>query len=179
MSAIVLLCSCGRGLPDRAKEQFKQLREAGELATTEYTITKVIKANDNADWWKIGDRKILFTCKAHLTAGVDMAAFDDSKVKVDRAAGSIEITLPPVKLLSINMPPNEVRLAYQKVSGLRFEFTADERNAILRQGESAIKAEIPSLGILDDARTNAESFFRVMLGRMGYNDINIKFESDE
>ena len=179
MVAVLLVCSCGKGLPDITRQQLCQLRESGELATTEYTITKVIKANDNADWWKIGDRKILFTCRAHLTAGLDLASFDDSQIKIDRTSKSIELTLPPVKILSVNLPPNEVKLAYQKVSGLRFEFTAEERNMLLRQGEAGIRAEIPTLGILDDARTNAEAFFKTMLSRLGYETITINFESNE
>lgn len=35
-------------------------------------IAKIIKASDDKTRYKIGDRKIIMTCKASLTAGIDL-----------------------------------------------------------------------------------------------------------
>ena len=47
------------------------IQETGKLATAEYTLTKIIRASDDQTWYKVGDRKILMGCEAHLKAGVD------------------------------------------------------------------------------------------------------------
>ena len=48
------------------------IQQTGKLATAEYTLTKIIRASDDQTWYKIGDRKILMSCEAHLKAGVDL-----------------------------------------------------------------------------------------------------------
>ena len=44
----LVLSSCGPNLEDLMKQQMQTLKGMSELGTVEYTITKIIKANDNA-----------------------------------------------------------------------------------------------------------------------------------
>ncbi len=55
-------------------------------------------------------------------------------------------------------------------------FSADEQNYILQLGEADIRADVPNLGILEDAENNAKEVFTAMLQQLNYNDINIQFE---
>ena len=73
------------------------------------------------------------------------------------------------------MPPEEAKLAYEKVSLTRFDFTAQERNLLLQQGEADIRADVPNMGILQDAEKNATAFFKSLLSQMGFETITIKF----
>ena len=42
-----------------------EVKNIGELATTEYTIGKIIKLEDQSEeWYKYGERRILISCKA-------------------------------------------------------------------------------------------------------------------
>lgn len=170
-----LICAC-RGRDGRGLEAtLRSLSATGELVTCEYTVSKVIKADDMVPW-KIGERKILFTCKAYLQAGIDMSRYNPEKTVTDPARKSIILVLPAPRLLSVNIPVEQIRQEYSHVTGLRFEFTAEERNSLLKQGEESIRAEVPSMGILADARINAVSYFTALLTDMGYEDINIYFD---
>lgn len=162
-------------LTDRATAKMLELSQAGELSTTEYTISKIVKAND-CEWYTVGDRKILFNCKAHLEAGIDMRDYDATRTVIDEEAKSITIVLPKAKLLSMNMPYNETRIAYEKVGAIRASFSAKDRNDLLRQGEKDIRAGLEGYGILEDAERNAQTFFTAMLSQMGFKQINIKFD---
>lgn len=71
---LILLIASGCSKNQQQKEILFSLREMSDLATVEYTITKIIKANDNKTWFKIGERKILMSCEAHIKAGVDMSS---------------------------------------------------------------------------------------------------------
>lgn len=175
LAVSILAVSCGKGLGSKAEREIRQLCAAGELVTCEYTVSKVVKAEDIV-WWKIGERKILFTLKAYLQAGIDMSKFDMSKVKADRAAKSIYLVLPAPELLSINIPPGQVRQEYSHITGLRFDFSAQEKNEFLKEGEKSVLADVPSLGIMKDAEANAVSFFQAMLSDLGFEDITIAFE---
>lgn len=174
---MTLLSSCAKqvSLKDKMDTKAQELTEMAELGTVEYTITKIVKAEDIA-WYKIGDRKILFSCKAVLKAGIDLSEFSRQNVEINEETKSIKVTLPPAKLLSLNMPPEETKLAYQKVSILRDDFSAEERTKLLKQGEEAIIADVPKLGILEESEKNAADFFKAMLSQMGFSTIKIEFK---
>lgn len=168
----IALMSCSEDLQKKTESKMQEMAALSELGTVEYTVTKVVKGSDVA-WYTIGDRKILFSCQAKLKAGIDMSEFDPKSVVINEK--SIEITLPQPKLLAMNMPADEAKIVYEKVGALRMSITAKERNELLQLGEADIREDVPNLGILDDARKNAEMFFRALLKQLGYERITIKF----
>ena len=174
----VLLTSCGGSLNEAAHEQLGTLSAMAELGTVEYTITKIIKANDSR-FYTVGDRKILFSCRATMKAGIDLEEFSAEDVVIDNAKKAVVVTLPQPKVLAFNMPAEEAKLEYEKVSALRFNFTAEERNNLLTQGEEAILADAPNLGILDDARKNARMFFEALLSQVGFKTVTVNFKENE
>ena len=175
LSAVMLLSlftGCGKSPKKVAMEKFGVVTEMSELGTVEYTIAKIIKASDTK-FYTIGDRKILFSCRATMKAGIDMAEFSKKDVKIK--GKEITITLPQPKVLAFNMPPEQAKLEYEKVGALRFDFTAEDRNNLLRQGEEAILADAANLGILEDAKKNAKMFFEALLAQAGFEEINVEF----
>jgi hypothetical protein len=182
--AIVLLFACTScrqnevkilSLQEKMNAKVSELTEMNELGTVEYKVTKVVKASDDAKWYQFGDRKILFQCTAYLKAGVNLNKFDPSKVKVNEKEKSVVVVLPKAELLSFNMPPESARMVYEKVSITRFDFSAQERNLLLQQGEKEIRDNVPTMGILQDAEKNAAAFFKSLLSQMGFESIIIKF----
>lgn len=149
-----------------------------ELGTVEYTITKLIKANDNA-FYKLGDRKIIFSCRTTMKAGIDLKEFTKENAKVTDGGKSVTITLPQPKVLSFNMAAEDIKLEYSKISGLRTDFNTDERNDLLKQGEKAILDDAENLGIFEDAKNNAKDFFKAMLANCGFENINVCFKEPE
>ena len=174
IAALLLLSSCGNSLEHTAKEKLGTLTEMAELGTVEYTITKIIKASDKA-FYTIGDRKILFSCSATMKAGVALDGFSAENVSINSKNKEVTIHLPKPKVLTFNMPAEQAKLEYEKVGTLRFDFTAEERNNLLRQGEEAIMADAENLGILADAERNARMFFETMLSHVGFEKINVVF----
>lgn len=179
---LFLLTSCNKNnavkeltLREKMDNKVAELTEMNELGTVEYTVTKVVKASDDPKWYQFGDRKVLFKCTAYLKAGINLKKFDPSKVKIDESSKSVVITLPKAEILSFNMPPEEAKLAYEKVALTRFDFTAQERNMLLQQGEANIRADVPNMGILQDAENNASAIFKSLLSQMGFETITIKF----
>lgn len=145
------------------------LVNVSELGTVEYTVRKVIKIKDEQKW-AVGDRKILFSATAYLKAGIDM-----SQIDIAPDGNSITVTMPHAKLVSFNMPADEITTEFEHYSTLRSRFSGDEQNILLQQAEEDIKAEVPNYGLLEDAERNASEFLTAMLSQMGYTDINIKF----
>lgn len=170
---LFILLSCSNNNEQLELQTKGKLRALSELGTVEYVVSKIVKADDNATWYKFGDRKILFSCKASLKAGIDLSELSDEDISINIEQKAISLALPKAKLLSFNMKPEDIRLVYEKTSITRFAFSNDERNMIMIQGENDIRNGIAELGILKDAEKNARIFLETFLTHAGYTQIEI------
>ncbi len=171
----LLACTaCRQKMPGEI-ETIAALRQMQELATVEYTVTKVVKANDNKDWYKFGDRKILFTCEAAIKAGIDLSQLEENNIHI--RGKDIDIQLPPPKILTVNMPPENIKMAYADVGILRSNFSAEEKNALLVQAEKQIGQAARESGILDQAKLNTQTFMLQWLRQMGFEQIALSFDA--
>jgi hypothetical protein len=175
LSLTLILASCAPSAEQLEQEVENNLRQLSELGTVEYVVTKIVKASDNATWYKFGDRKIIFTCKANLKAGIDLSELPKDSIQVDAGQKSISLVLPKAKLLSCNMKPDDIFLVYEKTALVRSSFSNAERDDVMAQGEKNIKENVAELGILTDAENNAEMFLEAFLKQAGYHQIEIKF----
>ena len=169
-------CSGRSSADDTVQREIEAISQMRELSLVEYRVRKIVKADDEGEWYKIGDRKILLSCTAYLKAGIDLGGFSSGNVDINRMDGSVTVTVPHAKLLSLDMPASEIREEYDHVTMLRHSFSAEERNALLRQGEKQIRSSVPSLGILEKAEENARRFFESVFTKMGFTSVEVVFE---
>lgn len=172
---LLLLITSGCGNKQKSENQVLfSLKEMGDLATVEYTVTKIIKANDNKTWFKLGERKILMSCEAHIKAGIDMSVISPKNFIIIEK--DIELKLPLPKVISVSMPAETIKVEYQDISFFRDPFKAAERDQLASQAETQIRNSIDSLGILEQAKVNASLFINDLLGRLGYENIKITYD---
>lgn len=169
-----LLLSCKQAPEKQIKERVLGMAETAELGTVEYTVKKIVKTED-IQWYSVGNRKILFSSTAYLKAGVKLDNFSEENVKIEDK--NVTIILPHAELLSFNMPADETQTVFEKYGYFRSRFTADEQNQILQMGEKNIRDDIPNFGILQDAEKNVTEVFTAMLSQMGFENVNILFDS--
>lgn len=167
-------CS-GPSLDETARREIQAISEMRQLSLVEYRVRKIVKADDEGAWYKLGDRKILLSCTAYLKAGIDLSDFGPDDVDVNRLDGSVTVTIPHATLLSLDIPASGIREEYDHVTLLRSDFSAEERNALLRQGEKQIRDSVPSLGILEKADENARRFFESVFSKMGFTAVTVRF----
>lgn len=181
---VVGFSSCRKSMQESFDSKMKTIGTA-ELGTVEYTVTKVVKVDQNGDLehlfdgkfnmnkLKIGDRKMLFSTKATIKAGIKLTP-ENYYVSIDEDAESVSLTLPKAEILSFDMKSEDSKLEYEQVSATRFDFNNIERQGFLKEAEAQIRAD-KSINILADAEVNAEQFFRTMLSQMGFEKIEINF----
>ena len=174
---LLALPGCGEraAMEDTVEREIEAITAMKQLSLVEYRVSKIIKADDEGAWYKIGDRKILLSCTAYLKAGVDLATFGPDDVDVDWTGKRVSVTIPHATLLSLDMPASEIRQEYDHVTLFRQSFSAEERNALLRQGEKQIRRSVPSLGILEKADENARRFFESVFQKMGFESVEVTF----
>lgn len=173
--SLLLLAGCS-GEVRPMHENVYEIRDIGELSTSEYTIGKMVKVDDaDSSWYwigKYGDRKILINTKAKVKAGVDLSKIKEDDITVK--GNSITIKLPPAEITSFSMDPKYTYTEMESVNGFRDKFTQKEKNTFMRQGEDAIRDELKNVGILQDAEKNAEEFIKDFYKQLGYKRVIIK-----
>ena len=172
--ALTALLLCLTACKQEERDVKYKIRKA-ELGTVEYTVRQIIRNSDET-WKFFGDRKVLFSVKAKVKAGIDLDKMTDEDVKVK--GNSIKLTLPKPEIVALNIKPNDIKLEYSKVSTLRSEYSQKEYDEILRAGEESIRTdEALRNSIITDAETNASEFFEILLRGSGFTDIKIAFEA--
>ncbi|MEN8886066.1 MAG: DUF4230 domain-containing protein [Winogradskyella sp.] len=145
-----------------------QLKDLQELGTSEYTLNKIIIAEDN-QWYTIGDRKAVITMTASLKSGID---FSDIKITdMNTEEKSITLQLPSSKIILLDINPDDIKYDFIKISSTRSKFSNKELNDIQILGEKSVREKIKDLGILEDADKNAKLFLTNWLNSMGINQI--------
>jgi hypothetical protein len=170
---MLVLVACGKKKEENKPTIFA-LKEMSDLATVEYTVTKIIKASDNKTWYKIGDRKILMSCVAQIKAGIDMREINENSFKIKEK--NIEVSLPAPKIISLNIPAENIKTEYEEIGVFREKFKSADRDALASQAEQQIRSGVASLGILDQAKANTALFVTNFLKKLGYVNIAVNFD---
>lgn len=173
---LLLILACNKKQQEE-KPTILSLKEMSDLATVEYTVAKIIKANDNKTWFKVGDRKILISCEAHIKAGIDMSKIAENNFKIE--GKNVQLQLPAPKIISLSIPAEKIKVEYQDISLFRDPYKADERDQLAVQAETQIRNSIDSLGILQQAKTNTSLFVNNFLKRLGYENITITYTNPQ
>ncbi len=162
-----------RTAPVKQEQEILALREINELVTVEYIVNKIIKASDDETWYKIGDRKILMTCEATLKAGIDFSAIGGEHIQVHNK--EVTLILPHATLFSVNIKPEDLKVAYEEIGPFRTRFTTQERDLLAAQAQKQIQDSADSLGVLRTAEANASLFASNFLRNLGYEKVIIQF----
>ncbi|MDR0803263.1 DUF4230 domain-containing protein [Fluviicola sp.] len=160
--------SCGDEKKVHETEVYR-IRSVGMLSTTEYALGKIIKWNDEGEWYKFGDRKILLSCKATVKAGINLGAIKNADIEVK--GNKITIQLPPPEIISFEMNPDLIRTEMTEVNGFRSDFSQEDKEKVLQKGEESIRKDLQKLNILDEAEQNAKIFLVDFYKNQGFEQV--------
>lgn len=176
-----ILLSCGEETKAPPIADVYEIRDIGILSTTEYTVGKIIQLEDLPEGWesyyKIGERKVLISCKAKVKAGVDFSTMKEGDITV--SGNTIEIELPPAEITSFTMDPKDIRTEMESITGLRDGFTQSDKNNYMRQGEESIKEDLKQTSLLKDANKNARIFLEDFYKQQGFEKVIVTQKEKE
>jgi hypothetical protein len=150
----------------------RTLKDLAELATVEYSVTKIVSYKDVA-WY--GDRKILFAAEATVKAGIDLNELTEQDIREENDS-AVTISLPAPKILLFNMKPENMREIFNESGILRDDFSNQEKDGLLSQGEKDIRAKVARMDILQRAGRNARILVESWLKKMGFKAVHVSFK---
>lgn len=170
VSLLFLACSKPEETEINANKVIESLKAMSKLGTTEYTFNKVIAGQDN-QWYTIGSRKFMMTCKAHVIAGIDASQIQFTDVKPKEK--SIKLTIPAVELITFDIPPDEFKITDLEVGKFRGDFTNSDWEKIQQKAEKMIKEDVKNYNIKAESEKNAILFLDRVLRSAGFVSIEI------
>ncbi len=154
--------------PPRVTQEIvvEQVRSVARLATSEATLRDVVTYQQTRFY---STKRALLVATGRVTAGfvLDGAGTPDGgvEVRVDTAAKRIAVSLPPARVLSVEVL--DVR-TYDERAGLLNPFRPEDRDQIQRLVRARLERAGPEAGLLVQAQRSAVGVLRALLARDGY-----------
>ncbi|HEX2723957.1 MAG TPA: DUF4230 domain-containing protein [Gemmatimonadaceae bacterium] len=172
-SALIVMMGIGfcttRMIPSfRARNETKvshemvvsQIRAVAKLVSSEATVRDVVTYENT---WYGSTKHSLVVVTGKLTAGIDLK--DSSEVSIDHAAKKIRITIPPARLLGVEVLEMKT---YDERGGLWNPFKPADRDAIQRRVRAQLSAAGQQTELLRHANDSAAEMLRMLLAKDGY-----------
>lgn len=138
----------------------QQLQDVAKLVSTEMTIRDVVVYDASRYGFT---KRALLVVTGKVGAGIDLGPA--AKVSIDDAARRISITLPPARIMSVEVL--DVR-TYDEHAGLFNPFRPEDRDAIQRQIRHQLYTAGEQSGLLPHADSSAARMLQALLARDGY-----------
>jgi hypothetical protein len=137
-----------------------QIQAVAKLVSSEATVRDVVTYENT---WYGSTKRSLVVVTGRLMAGIDLG--DNPDVEIDHDAKRIRITIPPAKLIGVEI--TEMR-TYDERGGLWNPFRPGDRDAIQRLGRAQLTAAGQQATLLRHANDSAAEMLRMLLARDGY-----------
>ena len=160
-------------LPLRALEApaiVREIQGLSELVSVKYTVQKVVGLEEKKS--PVGSEKLLLIVQAEVLAGVDLAALSPGSIRI-LPNQEVKLALPPARIFHIVIDDKETKVWDRQITWWTPWVSPDpdlERQARLAASKSVEQAAL-DMGILDQARHNAETVIRNLLQTLGAKSV--------
>ncbi len=155
-----------------APAMVRQIQALSELVSVKYTVQKVVGLEEKKT--PVGSEKLLLIVQAEVLAGVDLSALTPASIEI-LPHDEIRLALPPAKIFHIVIDDKETKVWDRQITWWTPWVSPDpdlERQARLAALKS-IEQSALDMGILDQARRNAELVIRNLLQTLGAKSVAV------
>ncbi len=146
-----------------------QVRSLARLETVQYTVEKVVTAEEGQNHFKFlfGD-KLLFVAHGIVIAGIDLQKLQPQDLWVQD--GVLYVRLPPAEVFLATLD-NEKSYVYDRDTGLLTHGDIHLETQARRVAEREIRQAAIADGILETAQQNAENYLSRLFRSLGYPEV--------
>jgi hypothetical protein len=149
-----------------------QIQRLNELVSVKYTVQKVVGLEEQKV--PFGSEKLLLFVQAEVLAGIDLSKLAAADIKW-LPAKRMQVMLPPPKIEHVVIDDKETKVWDRQITWWTpwVPYNPDlERQARLKAKDAIQQAAI-DMGILDQARRNAEAGIRSLLETFGVKSVTL------
>ncbi len=153
---------------------YQEIKSADKMVFASMAITKTAKL-ESSDWYKIGKRIAVYSYDSYMRAYIDLSALQPEDIQFDDDAGTVKVTLPPVRTEVIGRDM-ELRREYENIGLLRSDLDSRERAEIKEKANASFRKEVEenpefSRQLSDAARRKARRYFETLFEANGYTAV--------
>lgn len=148
----------------------QRIRGLSQLVTVKYAIQKAIALEEQKI--PFGTERLLLFVQAEVAAGVDLSHLRDDDITV-RGDGVVLVSLPPADVTGVEIDDKQTRVWDRSITWWTpwVPYNQDlERQARL-EARTEVEKAARDMGILEQARRNAEAVIRGLLMSAGAQDV--------
>lgn len=153
----------------------QQIQQLQRLETVVYSMEKIVSGSADSKYLPrmlAGDRLLLIVY-GEVTAGVDLAALDPSRLTIDQR--SVEVTLPEASVFSTRLDNARSRV-YTRETGLFTSPDPQLESEVRREAERQLTQAALDGGILKTAAANAKTTLTSLLRGLGFESVTFREE---
>jgi hypothetical protein len=156
------------------------VRDLAELTSAEFQVERVIDLTEQQTRFfglvKAQDA-LLLVASGSVSAGVDLSALREEDVRIDEARKSVQIRLPPAKILSSRLD-NERTYVHTRRTDVLAERKESLETRARQEAERAIVEAARQGGILQRAQSNAQRTVESLVRSLGYGSVSVEVRSE-
>jgi hypothetical protein len=149
-----------------------EIQRLSELVSVKYTVQKAVGLEEQKV--PFGSEKLLLFVQAQVLAGIDLSRVAAGDVRL-LPTKRMQVVLPPPKIIHIVIDDKETKVWDRRITWWTpwVPFNPDlERQARLAALDAIERAAI-DMGILDQARRNAQAAIQSLLENLGINSVTV------
>jgi Protein of unknown function (DUF4230) len=149
-----------------------EIQRLSELVSVKYTVQKAVGLEEQKV--PFGSEKLLLFVQAQVLAGIDLSRVAAGDVRL-LPAKRMQVVLPPAKIIHIVIDDKQTKVWDRRITWWTpwVPFNPDlERQARLAALDAIERAAI-DMGILDQARRNAQAAIQALLENLGINSVTV------
>lgn len=155
-----------------------KIKSANQLATTEFTIDKVVFGTREKRLLrliKLNEARFLAYSQAVVKTGIDLNKLKPEDITIEENMISLE--LPPVEVLNFSYPAERFRMD-KEISDNAFlnKLTIEDYEYFFRQAELDIRQNLQYLGLVEATEEKTSTLMQKMLKMLGYEEVYISFK---
>jgi hypothetical protein len=155
-----------------------KIKKASKLATTEFTIDKVVFGVKRKKLlWvvKLNEAKFVAHSQAIIKAGINLEKLKPEDVKID--GKSISVTLPNVEIINFSYPAESFQMD-TLISGNAFlnNISLADQEQFFQDAETDIRNSLKYMDIVKTTENKTRLLLETMLETIGYKEIYIDFK---
>lgn len=140
-----------------------EIKDIGELATTEYLFTDAARFSDSKQFknWNIPltEKSFILKWSGVIKAGIDVTQVT---IEVDESAKKVIVTVPPATILSFTIDNDSVEVVDEN-NNIFNPISVNDKVNFDSKTEEAMKERAIENGLLEKAQTNAETILKYLI----------------
>jgi hypothetical protein len=151
----------------------QQIQQLQRLETVVYSMEKIVSGSADSKYLPrmlAGDRLLLIVY-GEVTAGVDLAALEPSRLTIDQR--SVQVALPEASVFSTRLDNARSRV-YTRETGLFTSPDPQLETEVRREAERQLTQAALDGGILKTAEANAKTTLTSLLRGLGFESVTFR-----